>query len=322
MSRLVVLVSGAGTNLQALLDACADPSYGAEVVAVGADRDGIEGLLRAEKAGVADVRLPGRGVRRAATTGTARCATPCAGFEPDLVVLAGFMKLVGPAFLAAFPGPVVNTHPALCPAFPGTSGPADALAYGVKVTGATLFVVDEGVDTGPIIAQTVVPVRGRRRRRDAARTDQGRRAADARRHRGPDRPRRFLHHRQEGADRPMSQAPLSQDRVPIRRALVSVYDKTGLEDLVRGLHEADVELVSTGGSAKLIADLGLPVTKVEDLTGFPECLDGRVKTLHPKVHAGILADRRLPDARGPARGAAASRRSTSWSPTSTRSPRR
>ena len=84
------------------------------------------------------------------------------------------------------------------------------------------------------------------------------------------------------------------DRIPIRRALVSVYDKTGLEQLVRGLHEAGVELVSTGGSARLIAELDLPVTRVEDLTGFPECLDGRVKTLHPKVHAGILADRRLP----------------------------
>ena len=83
------------------------------------------------------------------------------------------------------------------------------------------------------------------------------------------------------------------DRIPVRRALVSVYDKTGLDDLVRGLAEAGVELVSTGGSAARIESLGLPVTKVEDLTGFPECLDGRVKTLHPKVHAGILADRRL-----------------------------
>ena len=82
-------------------------------------------------------------------------------------------------------------------------------------------------------------------------------------------------------------------RIPIRRALVSVYDKAGLDDLVRGLHDARVELVSTGGSAALIESLGLPVTKVEDLTGFPECLDGRVKTLHPRVHAGILADRRL-----------------------------
>ncbi|HET7431970.1 MAG TPA: bifunctional phosphoribosylaminoimidazolecarboxamide formyltransferase/IMP cyclohydrolase [Nocardioides sp.] len=83
------------------------------------------------------------------------------------------------------------------------------------------------------------------------------------------------------------------DRIPIRRALVSVYDKSGLDELVRGLAEAGVELVSTGGSAARIESLGLPVTKVEDLTGFPECLDGRVKTLHPKVHAGILADRRL-----------------------------
>ena len=83
------------------------------------------------------------------------------------------------------------------------------------------------------------------------------------------------------------------DQVPINRALVSVYDKTGLEELVRGLHDAGVALVSTGGSAALIEKLGIPVTKVEELTGFPECLDGRVKTLHPKVHAGILADRRL-----------------------------
>ena len=82
-------------------------------------------------------------------------------------------------------------------------------------------------------------------------------------------------------------------QIPITRALVSVYDKTGLDDLVRGLHEAGVALVSTGGSAARIESLGIPVTKVEDLTGFPECLDGRVKTLHPKVHAGILADRRL-----------------------------
>src|SRR6478672_8747816 len=84
-------------------------------------------------------------------------------------------------------------------------------------------------------------------------------------------------------------------RVPIKRALVSVYDKSGLEDLVRGLHEAGVTLVSTGGSATLIEGLGIPVTRVEELTGFPECLDGRVKTLHPRVHAAILADLRRPE---------------------------
>jgi phosphoribosylglycinamide formyltransferase-1 len=156
-SRLVVLVSGAGTNLQALLDACADPSYGAQVVAVGADRDGIEGLLRAEKAGVPTFvhRVTDHGSRQdwdAALTASVAAA------EPDLVVSAGFMKLAGASFLGEFGGRYVNTHPALLPSFPGMHGAADALAYGVKVTGATLFVVDEGVDTGPIIAQAVVPV--------------------------------------------------------------------------------------------------------------------------------------------------------------------
>jgi phosphoribosylglycinamide formyltransferase-1 len=154
---VVVLASGAGTNLQALVDACSDPGFGAVVVAVGADRDGIEGLARAERAGVPTFvrRLRDFDTRadwdRALTDAVAEHA-------PDVVVLAGFMKLVGPVFLDRFAGRVVNTHPALCPAFPGTSGPEDALAYGVKVTGATLFVVDAGVDTGPIVAQVAVPV--------------------------------------------------------------------------------------------------------------------------------------------------------------------
>ncbi len=156
-ARLVVLVSGTGTNLQALIDACADPAYGATVVAVGADRDGIEGLARAERAGIPTfVRQVGQFETREGWDRAVRDIV--ARFDPDLVVLAGFMKLVGADFLAAFGGRVVNTHPALSPAFPGMHGPADAIAYGVKVTGATLFVVDGGVDTGPIVAQTVVTV--------------------------------------------------------------------------------------------------------------------------------------------------------------------
>ena len=156
-ARLVVLVSGAGTNLQALVDACEDPAYGAKVVAVGADRDGIEGLARAERAGIPTfVRKVSDFTSREHWDHT--LTDTVAAFEPDVVVLAGFMKLVGSDFLGRFENKVVNTHPALCPSFPGVSGPADALEYGVKVTGATLFVVDEGVDTGPIVAQTAVPV--------------------------------------------------------------------------------------------------------------------------------------------------------------------
>lgn len=156
-ARIVVLVSGSGSNLQALLDACADPGYGAEVVAVGADRPTAGGLARAETAGVPTfvARLadfPDRADWDRALT------ERVAAHRPDLVVSAGFLKLAGPAFLAEFGGRYLNTHNSLLPAFPGIHAPRDALAYGVKVAGATLFFVDEGVDTGPIVAQVAVPV--------------------------------------------------------------------------------------------------------------------------------------------------------------------
>jgi phosphoribosylglycinamide formyltransferase 1 len=155
--RVVVLVSGSGTNLQALLDATADPAYGAEVVAVGADRDGIEGLARAVRAGVPTFVHRVKDFQDRAAW-DARLTASVASYSPDLVVSAGFMKLVGEQFLAAYGGRFLNTHPALSPSFPGMHGPAEALEYGVKVTGCTLFVVDAGVDTGPIVAQQAVPV--------------------------------------------------------------------------------------------------------------------------------------------------------------------
>ena len=154
---IVVLVSGGGTNLQALLDAAADPAYGVRVAAVGADREDIEGLARARRAGIPTFVCA---VADHATREDwdAALTEQVAAYDPCLVVLAGFMRLTGAAFLARFGGRTVNTHPALSPSFPGMHGPRDALAYGVKVTGATLFVVDAGVDTGPIVDQRAVPV--------------------------------------------------------------------------------------------------------------------------------------------------------------------
>jgi phosphoribosylglycinamide formyltransferase-1 len=154
---VVVLVSGGGTNLQALIDACADPAYGVRIAAVGADRDDIEGLSRALRAQIPTF------VCRVADFATradwdAALTTRVAEYRPDLVVLAGFMKLTGEAFLRQFGGRTVNTHPALSPSFPGMHGPKEALDYGVKVSGCTLFLVDSGVDTGPIVAQSAVSV--------------------------------------------------------------------------------------------------------------------------------------------------------------------
>jgi phosphoribosylglycinamide formyltransferase 1 len=156
-ARLVVLVSGAGTNLQAIIDASHDPAYGAGVVAVGADRGGIAALDRARAVGIPSFSLKvGDFPTRDAWDDA--LAAACAEYHPDLIVCAGFMKLVGKAFLARFAGRCVNTHPALLPAFPGMHGVRDALAYGVKVTGCTVFLVDEGVDAGPVLAQAAVPV--------------------------------------------------------------------------------------------------------------------------------------------------------------------
>ncbi len=156
-ARLVVLVSGSGSNLQALLDATADPAYGAQVVAVGADRDGIAGLDRAAVVGVPTF-VDSLKAYENRDDWDAALTAHVAEYKPDLVVSAGFRKLVGARFLAAFGDRYVNTHNSLLPSFPGIHGPRDALAYGVKIAGATLFFVDAGIDTGPIIAQVSVPV--------------------------------------------------------------------------------------------------------------------------------------------------------------------
>jgi phosphoribosylglycinamide formyltransferase-1 len=155
--RLVVLVSGEGTNLQALIDACQDPGYGATIVAVGADRDGIKALDRAKAGDIPTftLKLKDFPARDAWDEALARATQ---AHQPDLVVCAGFMKLLGKSCLAAFGGRCLNTHPALLPSFPGMHGVREALDYGVKITGCTVFLVDEGVDAGPIIAQAAVSV--------------------------------------------------------------------------------------------------------------------------------------------------------------------
>jgi phosphoribosylglycinamide formyltransferase-1 len=151
---VVVLVSGSGTLLQALIDAAADPAYGVRIAAVGADRP-CTGLERAERAGIPTfvTRVADFADRGAWDEAL---AAQVAAASPRFVVTAGFMRILGPATLGA--QPVVNTHPALLPSFPGAHGVRDALAYGVKVTGTTCHLVDSGVDTGPIIEQRVVAV--------------------------------------------------------------------------------------------------------------------------------------------------------------------
>ena len=152
---IVVLVSGSGTNLQALIDAAADPAYGVRIVAVGADRAGITGLHRAAAAGIPTFvcRVQDHEDRAA---WDAELARRIGDHDPAFVVSAGFMKLLGPQVLSRWV--VLNTHPALLPLFPGAHAVRDALAAGATETGCTVHVVDSGVDTGPVLAQATVPV--------------------------------------------------------------------------------------------------------------------------------------------------------------------
>lgn len=155
--RVVVLISGGGSNLAALLDACQDPAYGVEVVAVGADRPTAAGLELAREAGI-DTFVARVGDHADRDSWDAALTEFVTAAQPDLVVSAGFLKLCGPRFLAGFGDRYINTHNSLLPAFPGMNGPRDALEHGVKLAGATLFFVDAGTDTGPILAQVAVPV--------------------------------------------------------------------------------------------------------------------------------------------------------------------
>ena len=283
--RIAVGVSGAGSNLRALELAAGRGELGGDIVLVFADR-ACPALDWAAERGLETALVPGGN--------DTTLAQALAAAAADVLVLAGYMRIVGPTVLAAFVGRIVNTHPSLLPAFPGGHAVADALAHGVAVTGCTVHLVDSTLDGGPIVAQEAVTVQPTD---DAATLHARIRAVE---HRLLPRVVALLIADAlvvEGRHVTVDLAR-ADERLPApRRALLSVSDKTGLLDLGRGLVGCGFELVSTGGTARALRDAGLPVTDVAAVTGFPEMLDGRVKTLHPRVHGGLLADLRLDDHR-------------------------
>lgn len=156
-ARIAVLASGSGTLLQSVIDAIASGDLDAELVAVGSDVVDAMALERAQRAGIPNfVTVPRDFSDRDAWNATLlEHLQEC---RPDWVVSAGFMRILGPTVVEAFAGRIINTHPALLPSFAGAHGVRDALAYGVKVTGCTVHLVDHGVDTGPILAQRAIEV--------------------------------------------------------------------------------------------------------------------------------------------------------------------
>ncbi|HSW42185.1 MAG TPA: bifunctional phosphoribosylaminoimidazolecarboxamide formyltransferase/IMP cyclohydrolase, partial [Patescibacteria group bacterium] len=290
--QIAVAVSGSGSNLRALAARIERGALDAEIALVFADRPCVA-LTWAEEAGFETAMIPDLGGRdpEARAAADAVLAQTVAAAGTDAVVLAGFMRLVGPILLGAFPGRVLNVHPSLLPAFPGAHAVRDALAAGAAVTGVTVHVVDASLDGGPVVLAEAVPVLGD----DTEETLLER--LHAVEHRLLPRAVGLL---LAGALRVAGRrvtidAVAAAAGTPMpRRALLSVSDKAGLVPFASALVARGFELVSTGGTARALREAGLPVTDVAAVTGFPEMLDGRVKTLHPRVHGGILADGRLP----------------------------
>ncbi len=288
--RIAVGVSGSGSNLRALAARIDRGALPAGIGLVFADRP-CAAIAWAAEAGLETAVIPDLGARepedRAAADAVLAATIASAGAET--VVLAGYMRLVGPALLGAFPDRVLNVHPSLLPAFPGAHAVRDALAAGAAVTGVTVHLVDASLDGGPVVLAEAVPVLGD----DTEETLLAR--LHAVEHRLLPRAVGLLLAgalRVEGRRVTIDVARAAGTPMP-RRALLSVSDKAGLVPFAAGLLARSFELVSTGGTARALRDAGLPVTDVAAVTGFPEMLDGRVKTLHPRVHGGILADRRL-----------------------------
>ena len=291
--RIAVGVSGTGSNLRALHAAAQRGALDARIVLVFADRacaaidwaveQGIETLV---------VPMPKMSAAQERAAANEVLAESLAAVGPELIVLAGYMRVLGPKAIGGLKCPIVNLHPTLLPAFPGAHGVHDALAAGVKVTGVTVHFVDDSLDGGPIIAQDSVPVLPG----DTEETLFER--IHAVEHRLLPRAVGLalagaLTIESDGRTVRIDAAEAAE-RMPVpKRALLSVSDKTGLAEFGAGLVRLGFELVSTGGTARALRCAGLPVTDVAAVTGFPEMLDGRVKTLHPRVHAGLLADRRL-----------------------------
>ena len=284
MTKLAVLCSGRGTDLQSIIDAIESGYLQAEIVVVLTDKPNVGALNRAEAAGIKNFcverkKFPSRAEFEA------ELLQHLAGV--DLVVLAGFMRILSADFVRRFEGRLMNIHPSLLPAFPGAHAHRDVLAYGAKISGCTVHFVDEGTDSGPIILQAAVEVR-----EDDTEETLAARVLEQEHIIYPRAIKLFIDGRLKIVGR---RVEIGGGNMKIKRALISVSNKIGAVELARKLHKSGVEIISTGGTGKAIRAAGVPVTYVSDLTGFPEIMNGRVKTLNPKIHGGILAVRDNPE---------------------------
>lgn len=279
--QLAVIASGRGSNMQAISDAIAEGRLDAVINVVISDKKEAPVLERARAQGIPAFFIDPKQYQDKAAYEEAMLEV-IREHHGQCIVLAGYMRVLSPYFVRNAGLPILNIHPSLLPSFPGLHAQRQAVEAGVRFSGCTVHFVDEGVDTGPIIKQAVVPVY-------------------------PDDDEDTLAQRilvEEHKLYPQVIQLLSEGKIKrqgrrviitgegdnmSKRVLISVSDKTGIVEFAKSLVELGYSVISTGGTAKTLQDAGIPVVKVSDVTGFPEILDGRVKTLHPHIHAGILA---------------------------------
>ena len=271
--RFAILASGRGSNAERLMEAFAAEITDAELILLVSDDPAAPALGKAERHGIRTAVVAREGSRESHEKALLDTVA-----DADHLLLAGYMRVLSPWFLERFPGTILNIHPSLLPDFPGLDATARQWDAGVSTAGATVHIVNETVDGGPILIQESIDVRG-----DEGAEGLANRILTEVEHRIYPKAVRIL------LDRLANPPPA------VSRALVSVSDKSGLADFARRLAKQGVSLLASGGTASALEEAGVPVDAVEEVTGAPEILGGRVKTLHPAVHGGILADRRNPE---------------------------
>ena len=294
ITKIAVFASGEGTNLQALIDACKALRVRGEIVLVVSSNPEAGALRRAERAGIETLVANPKDFPTPDEY-NAHLALACNRKGVGLICLAGFMLQLKTPLLKAFPWRIMNIHPALLPSFGGKGMYGRrvheaVLKSGAKVSGCTVHFVDEIYDHGWIISQAAVPVLSSDTV-DAL-------AARIRTQEHWTYPKAvslFCEGRLEVNDAGIKILPSHLDFSPrIKRALISASEKTGIIEFAKGLEEMGVEIVSTSGTAKMLLNGGISPRSLDSITGFPEILAGRVKTLHPHVHGAILLRRKDP----------------------------
>ncbi|MBI4051011.1 MAG: bifunctional phosphoribosylaminoimidazolecarboxamide formyltransferase/IMP cyclohydrolase [Elusimicrobia bacterium] len=282
MTRIAVFASGEGTNFQVLVDAVRSGWIPGEIVLLVCNRSEAGVLKRAKAAGIESV----------VAVGCEQMVRACRDRQVDLICLAGFLLKVEPALIMAYPNRIFNVHPALLPGFGGRGMYGRrvheaVIRSGVKVSGCTIHFVDEDYDHGPIVLQATVPVLAEDTSESLAQ-----RVQEQEHWLYPQAVRLFCQERLKVKGQQVQILPEKNGEVTVRRALLSVFDKQGLVEFAKGLQKMGVEIISTSGTARILKKSGLVVRPLSSITNFPEILGGRVKTLHPKIHGGILARRK------------------------------